>query len=223
MLLSAPLFTAEYIGQMLATAFVFSLLLGAQTFIQWARAKKVRSETDEKLKAIESKVDDTKFELSPNGGSSTRDVINRIHDKLDRVYSDIALLSAHLTAIVPEIRAKLEIQMNMDSTARYIANELGDIEFVNQAMIELFGMNGPHLMKRKRFNCVETQEEKMKVHDAVVWNVKNKEDYSQEYIIVNRKTKDRIQVCEAFEPVYDKDGKFERFVGSISVIKKLSK
>lgn len=225
MLINA-LFTPEYVGQMLASAVVFALLLGAQTFIHWAKAKRTKDDTNTRLKSIEEKVEHTKYEVSTNGGDKTlKDLVIkmsneqwRIKNSLDRCINDISVLSGHLVGVVKD-RAALELTMNSEEEAQYIANEKGDVEFVNYAMIELFGANAAHLKKRKRFNFIETQEEKEEVNESVMWCVVNKLEFSKDYTILNRKRNKTRLVCETFEAVNDAEGLFKHFLGTIKVIK----
>lgn len=191
---------------------IMMVLLFLQSFLSWLKSKRHKTETDKKLESIKSEVKDVKKETSTNGGDSTlKDIVHKIDRKLDTLYDRVE-------AMASSDRARLEFTLNQSMVPHYLADRDGNITFVNGAMVDLFGMNAPHLLKKKRFNCILTQEEKVRVNDAFVYNMENDIEFSMKYTILNRKAQAPVTIFESCEKALDTKGNFMWYLGKIKQV-----
>lgn len=199
---------------------VMGALILLQPLLHMARAKKVQQQ----LENIKKDVTETKKELSTNGGDSTKDVLNAMNTKLDKCVVDIGSCITDVGAIKTQIenltfenRARTELTMNQSPMAMYIANEKGNVTFVNAAMANLFGANMAHLINRKRFNFISTQQEKGDAIEALQLSLDTGTDFKMDYTILSRKGQPHrhIKVCDTAEAMYINGNKFLWTLGRI--------
>ncbi len=172
-----------------------------------------------KVDNITNKVNTMEKELQTNGGSGTvKELVILAHDKVIKCNEDICVVQGQIEKIEAQSSARLEASFNQSSDAQFLCNEIGDCTFVNDAMVELYGMNKPHFMGRKWLKALENQEEREKVNERWSYSVKNKIPYAMKYSITNQRTRSTFKVMVTAEPILDAKGNFMWYHGRVKAI-----
>lgn len=204
----------------LYTGFVTLLALLINGFVSYLRAKKHKFETSEKLETISREVKDTKKELSTNGGDTTmKDVVNNINSKVDLLAQRHEIFERKLQEIIAQARARTELALDQSNTPQFLANEKCQVDYVNDAMSELFGLTKSHCMFNKWMVAIESQTQKEEIEKRMLWAIARRFNFTFDVPIKNQKTGISTNVTFTVEPRLDADGIFLWNLGKFKIKK----
>lgn len=141
-----------------------------------------------KIKPVISKISVIYEQLTPNGGSSLADKINKIKDKVT----------------ISEMRQQI-VWANL-AIGYYECNKEGECTYANNNLCEMFGLS-PEQMKGKGWlRAIDGEEERLKVWQIWQNAIKNHLPYEVHYKIRNRKTQEVINcITTAYTCLDDKN------------------
>jgi PAS domain S-box-containing protein len=149
---------------------------------------------DEKIIPFIDRMD---HDFSPNSGKSMRDCIDRIDDSIR----------------LGELRSKM-ISNSLVSTGTYECDADGNWTWVNNALVEMFGMSKDEMLHQGWLMGVKHTERQ---HVWEQWHIAIKNDipYEAEYTVVNQKTRVESKVRVTAVAHKNLDGQVLGFYGSL--------
>lgn len=135
-------------------------------------------------------------ELSPNGGSSIKDAINRIDTRGE--VTSARTLAIQDTSPIPV----------------YECDPNGSNRYVNHALCELFGLDAAEMRGNGWLEGIEPEDRQSAFevwHQAVVNNV----PYEHEYVVVNQRTGERIKCRTIARAMRNGKGEIIGFHGTV--------
>jgi PAS domain-containing protein len=193
----------------LYTGFITLIVLLVNAAISRLLNKKHKAETSLQLESISKEVKETKKELSTNGGDTTmKDVLNNVNTKLDQLHKKTESIERKVQQINAQARARTELALDQSNVPQFLANENGEVDYVNDAMTELFGLGKNHCMVNKWMVAIESQTVKEEIIRRLSFAIKNKFLFKFDVSIKNQKTGNSVNSVFTVEPRLDSEGNF---------------
>lgn len=184
---------------------------------QWILRKKplekIRGHAEEVKISIESLAKDVteiKKEIQTNGGTTIKDVVS----KMD---SSLTTIEVKLDKVIAQARGRTELALNQSSVAQFLCNENGEITFANDAMVDLFGMNRPHLLKHKYLSVIDSQDVREEIIRRMGFAISKQITFSMNDIpLRSPKTNELKKIRMIVSPTLDDNENFMWFIGKIT-------
>ncbi len=175
------------------------------------RNRKPKQEMKLTLESLAADIGGIKSELKTNGGSSLKDVVNKIHAKQDQ-------LDAKVESVIAQARGRTELALNQSGVAQFMCNELGEVTFANDALVDLVGIGRNHLMKNKWLVCIEDQDMREEVVRRLSFAIDKKIPFAMADIrLKNQKTGEVFTGKISIDPTLDAKDIFMWHLGKIKV------
>lgn len=185
--------------------------LAIQSIVNWLRAQKPKKQMTGNLETIMIKVDKMEKELSPNGGTSMKDMVTNTHHQ-------VIDLQTKVKAISVQQRARLEMQLNSSLDYYMLFNEDGECIFANDALVNLVSIAKEDLLYSGWVSMIHTQEERERVIELFDSAVTRQIGFRECTTICNARTKEKFSAEISSKPIWDDEGNPLWFSGKIKVI-----
>ena len=154
---------------------------------------------------VMAKLDKIQSELKPNGGSSMRDAINRIDDKLTKVSGKINI-----------IQASADITSDTLNICRWAADRQGLLNFVNRPFKKLIGVvDDESCLGDAWITNIVHEEDRPTTQNEWARAVASKSEYHHTFRIVNAQTGEVTKVTNHARLVIDDHGMVTGWVGVV--------
>lgn len=150
------------------------VLVVALPAMEWLRRKTVRAYR--LIKQALERIDKVYAELTPNGGGS-------IKDKIDRLTRDVAIL-----------RGGLSFSLALNPHSIFEADPEGECTFANVALCEMFGLPQAEMLGRGWLSVLEGSAAREKAWDTWASCVEKRIPYLDRYQIRNARTGEKFWV-----------------------------
>jgi PAS domain-containing protein len=181
---------------------------------------KIAKELDlENPESMIVKVNKMDAQLKTNGGSSMMDVVHKIHEDVAHLKSEHTSIKDQIEIVIASTRARTELALDQSVIAQFLANDKGEIDYVNDAMSELFGLGKHHFLKNKWLKIVESQTAREEIVRRLGFAVERKIDTTIDNIpCINNKEKRSFSIKITIEAKTDSKDRFLWYVGKIKEI-----
>jgi len=159
------------------------------------------------IPVILTKIENINKELSPNGGSSLRDKVNKISEKTFDISTSLDLISKTQSSL-----------MYLDSTPIFKCDKDGYCIFVNQSWLTLTGLNDPiQAYGRGWFRTIDPNEKELVIEE---WEqcIESQSVFDRIFTIYNSQTEKLIKVRCKSSYIYSNEQEIDSFIGILEII-----
>jgi PAS domain S-box-containing protein len=148
---------------------------------------------------LKKQIEGIQAELTNDSGKSTKDIVNRIEKKLDRV------------------SAGLDFSFALHEKAVWQCDSYGNCTKASPALCEMFGMTEAEMLGFGWMLAIDTQEERSHVSDEWKKAVETRIPWAQSYCIRAKNRVGRIMIESRSYPHFGDDGKATWFYGTCEI------
>lgn len=209
-----------------------AMVLSALTMAGWKWMNKNKDESHKNLieriaaeldldneDSMIAKVNAMEAQLKTNGGGSIFDMVKKTHSELTELKSETYSIREQVENVIASTRARTELALDQSTTPQFIANDKGEIEYVNDAMTDLFGLGKAHFFKNKWLKVIDSQTSKEEVVRRLDFAVTRKIDTTIDKIPCKSKDERTFLVKITLEPKTDSKDRFLWYIGKVKEIK----
>ena len=151
-------------------------------------------------------VDKVMYNLSPNGGNSLVDKVNRIENTLKEIHLHTKL-----------IKHKQQTKLYLDNQPMFECDENGYNVFVNRRWCEITGLDEEEALGYGWINALYPSD-RQRVHDEWQRTIKADSQISSEYRFYNKNTNQIIPVRSIAKIERDKKGEILFIIGTFEIV-----
>lgn len=165
------------------------------------------------------KVNRMEAQFKTNGGGSIFDMVKNTHTELVHLKNETYSIKEQVENVIASTRARTELALDQSSIAQFIMNDKGEIEYVNDAMSDLFGLSKSHFQKAKWLKVVDSQTSREEIVRRLDFAVARKIETEFKDIRCKNEREDiTFYVKITIEPKTDSREKFLWYIGKIKEI-----
>jgi PAS domain-containing protein len=227
MMLITDLVTTPDGGLTATFAGFLAMALSAITMAGWKWINKRKEEEQkvnekakvESLSQLAADVAALKSELKTNGGSSIKDIVNATHKEVTHLKEQTYSLQEQMDNVVAANRARTELALDQSIIAQFMANDKGEVDYVNDAMSDLFGLGKNHFLRNKWLSIIDSQGVREEIVRRLTFAIDRKISFSLSDIPCRHGKNERtFKVKLTIDPKVDSKDRFLWYIGKIKVM-----